>query len=353
MAIANLPQPRGQSQQDLYAWGRDLVDQLRRTTNEALATETSNASELARLQAAIDEINARLQEVIDLLDSLDGETLTTQVAFIRSLQTDLQALFDTMQESLDDAIAASSRTAKTIIRDGLLGLGNTASIRVEQQTRLDEGYAFATQLELMLARIGDAEAAVAEERTVRADGDEAFAQQLISILARVGQTESAIDEERTTRSTLTEALATQLLTVRTAIGGQEYTVNQLVESVDGLSGRFTVSLNRNNHVTGLIDLSGNNEGTQFTVVADRFLVAHPTNTVNPVSVFGIGTVNGVSTVGINGNVIVDGTIRAVAISAASLSAITANLGTVTAGLLRSADSKFIIDLDNKSFQIDF
>ena len=43
----------------------------------------------------------------------------------------------------------------------------------------------------------------------------------------------------------------------------------------------------------------------------------------------------------------DGTITATKISVGALSAITANIGEVTAGVIRDADSKMVIDLDNQ------
>lgn len=54
---------------------------------------------------------------------------------------------------------------------------------------------------------------------------------------------------------------------------------------------------------------------------------------------------------INGNALINGSLTADKISATSLSAITANLGTVTAGVARDANSKFIIDFTNANITI--
>ena len=87
------------------------------------------------------------------------------------------------------------------------------------------------------------------------------------------------------------------------------------------------------------------------MVADKFKVAHPTASGTTVTAFVIGQVNGVSTVGINGNLLVDGSILARSLAVQSLSAITADLGTVTAGRIQSADGLSFWDLDNNIFQI--
>jgi hypothetical protein len=54
---------------------------------------------------------------------------------------------------------------------------------------------------------------------------------------------------------------------------------------------------------------------------------------------------------IDGNLLVDGTVTAQAINVTDLSSINANIGTITAGVLKSDDNLFVIDLDNKSIYI--
>jgi hypothetical protein len=81
-------------------------------------------------------------------------------------------------------------------------------------------------------------------------------------------------------------------------------------------------------------------GSTFTVMADRFAMVSPTYTTTGGVVqlkypFVVGTVGGVSTVGIQGQLIVDGSVTANKITANSLSAITANLGTVNGGTFRT------------------
>lgn len=56
--------------------------------------------------------------------------------------------------------------------------------------------------------------------------------------------------------------------------------------------------------------------------------------------------------GVDADLVVKGSIRADHLSVTSLSAITADLGTMTAGVIRSADGKFVIDLNNKTISIE-
>lgn len=77
----------------------------------------------------------------------------------------------------------------------------------------------------------------------------------------------------------------------------------------GLLSQWTLKLNTNNHIAGvglMLDGEGNSE---FEILADRFAVVNPDNEGDGVKYpFIVGDVDGVSTVGINGDLIVDGTI---------------------------------------------
>jgi len=55
---------------------------------------------------------------------------------------------------------------------------------------------------------------------------------------------------------------------------------------------------------------------------------------------------------IDGSSIKTGTITATVLGVTQLSAITANMGTITAGKMQSADGKFVVDLDNKTISIE-
>ncbi|WP_295842525.1 phage tail fiber protein [uncultured Xanthomonas sp.] len=90
-----------------------------------------------------------------------------------------------------------------------------------------------------------------------------------------------------------------------------------------------------------IALSANPEtGSDFIVMADRFGIVHPTYTAGGILAdikfpFVVGTVGGVATVGVQGQMIVDGTVTANKINVGSLSAITANAGTINGGTFKT------------------
>lgn len=122
-------------------------------------------------------------------------------------------------------------------------------------------------------------------------------------------------------------------------------------SIERLDNSYSISVNQNGRVIGSIKLDGTDSTSTFAVLANKFVIVHPTADGTELQAFIVGQVDGVSTVGINGNVIVDGTILARHIDVDSLSAVSANIGEVTAGVMRSADGNFEIDLDNKTITI--
>jgi hypothetical protein len=128
-------------------------------------------------------------------------------------------------------------------------------------------------------------------------------------------------------------------------------VGAVQETIDQLAGVWTLSVNTNNRVAGQVKLDGSAELSAFSVLADKFIVVHPSVDGTTITAFVVGLVNGISTVGINGNLVVDDTILARHIDVSTLSAIAANIGEVTAGVVRSSDSKMIIDLTNKTLTI--
>lgn len=118
------------------------------------------------------------------------------------------------------------------------------------------------------------------------------------------------------------------------------TINALdtvTETVDQVKGTWTLSINNNDRVVGYVKLDGSDVSTVFAVLADKFMIVNPAANNQEIQAFVQGMVNGVPTVGINGNLVVDDTILARHISVNSLSALSTNFGSGTySGELRSA-----------------
>lgn len=159
-----------------------------------------------------------------------------------------------------------------------------------------------------------------------------------------------LDTLRQTSADL-DTVQEQVTTLTTTVGGNTTSITNILQSVDGIEAQWGVTINQNNRVTGLVRLDAGVTGSTFAVLADRFEVVHPSQNGTTITAFVIGNINGTPTVGINGNLIVDDTILARHIDVSSLSALTANLGTVTAGRIQSASGASFWDLNTGDFQI--
>lgn len=171
---------------------------------------------------------------------------------------------------------------------------------------------------------------------------------------KIAEVETGLGTVTATVSDVTSDLHTVQLNVATlqdTSTTQGLAITQLQTLSDDFSAQWAVKITSGGQVIGLAQLDGSAEESTFTIVADHFLVAHPTISGTTIQAFGIGLVDGVSTVGINGDLIIDGSIVARHLSVDTLDAITADLGTITAGKLQSADGNMVIDLDAKSIVI--
>lgn len=123
------------------------------------------------------------------------------------------------------------------------------------------------------------------------------------------------------------------------------------ETIDEINGKWALDITENGRVRGAITLDASQAQSVFGILADKFVVVHPSDNNTTVTAFVVGLVNGVSTVGINGNLIVDDTIQARHLAVNTLEAVSANMGTLTTGKIQSSDGKFVIDCDNKTIRI--
>lgn len=113
-------------------------------------------------------------------------------------------------------------------------------------------------------------------------------------------------------------------------------VGVVEQTVDNVRGLYGVSVNANGRVTASIKLDGSPADSSFAILADKFIVVHPSVDATTIQAFVVGLVNGVPTVGINGDLIVDGTIAG---------------EKVRTGLIESTNGKMTIDLDNGTIKI--
>jgi len=147
-----------------------------------------------------------------------------------------------------------------------------------------------------------------------------------------------------------ETVQEVVTTLETSVGDNTTSIEQVQTSINGIEARWGVTINTNGQVVGLVRLDALASQSEFTVLADKFIVAQPSG-AGPKQVFVIGNVAGVPAVGLAGNMLIDGAIIARHLSVPSLDAVSGNMGTLTVGKILSPSGRFLIDATNETIRI--
>lgn len=307
--------PTGKTPEQLYQTLKVLIDRLNQV-------KTKDSTDLTALNAAISAAQADIVNIMAIIESLESGSLSPQQAFELSLVTAVDTMLGSVSNLVLDAIKRSQDAAAATIRSLVEGQKNKGEIRVLQSVQVTDREAVATQLTTISAQILNALGLITEEITARADGDNVLA---------------AVDQQ-----------------ITTALNGNIAQVQIMATSIDGIEQKFAVSLNANGDVIGLIQLDGTPAGSNFTVVADKFLVAQRDLAGGaPVPVFTIGNVGGVNKLIFRGDMHGDGSITVNKLNAASIATLYVSDPTNTFyndfanGRQGTTDGKFLIDSKNR------
>jgi hypothetical protein len=277
----------------------------------------------------------RSDQMFDARRQLDGRlalaetSLTTLVDEHESSATQITELFAKFDDAaaqfiqVNQALATETEARTTSATQLNAAIGdNAAHITLAMQAVATEIEARATAINNVTANYSAADKAITQTmQTSYATKDYAQAVATTAVEAFAGNSFAHLEERF-------EALATG-----TADPNGEWQANWTVRinagKIDGTPVIAGVGL-------GVDSKTGSN----FIVMADRFAFVSPTYTSNGgVSQmkypFVIGTVGGVSTVGIQGALVVDGSITANKIKTNTLSALSANMGEVNGGTFRT------------------
>jgi predicted phage tail protein len=266
---------------------------------------------------AINDLQGTLSAVLPALIEAKGGVTTDD---IEGIGDQIAGMLAQMIADRDDNDELHKRSHQELaVRTSDL----TAIVARETTARIEGDFAEATARELLQVTINtQVIAAIAEEKLVRASADEALTSSLTLQTSRIDTTQASIATEATTRATQTSALAAQYSTLSTTVGQNTASISTLVTSVDGVKVQFGV--------IGTID-----------GVTGGFIMT------------GVKSLDGTVSFAmqIRGDLIVDGTIGASKMNVINLAALSANLGTVTAGIIQSTDGLSVWNLNAGYFLI--
>lgn len=176
-------------------------------------------------------------------------------------------------------------------------------------------------------------------------------QSLVATDAVVTSNTAAITLEQQVRAAADSALASSVSTLTTTVGQNTTSISSLQSSVDGIEAQWAITINTNGHVTGRVRLDGGATGSEFSVISDKFIIYNPDDDGQSVQVVVVADVDGVPTLGIDGNIVLKGTISADRLNVNTLSAINADLGNINAGRITGNSGKMVIDVDAGTIDI--
>ena len=236
-----------------------------------------------------------------------------------------------------DAAAATARQALAArVASAERGVAsNEAAIEAESQARASADSAEASARETLASRVNTFqediianEAAIETERRARISADQASANVRAALSARINDAQADIVTERRARITNDAALTglIQAISARVdGIDGGEVNVTEIATAVAnelGLEGRWSVQVNVDGVITGIEAIGSDNE-SDIVIAADRFrIVGAVGGASSGVQIFQTVADDGTGRplVGINGNLVVNGTIttNSIALNAVTL-----------------------------------
>jgi predicted phage tail protein len=329
---------------------------LLRTT---LKQQTDDDAQTQALAVARSELTASVQTVDGRVtaEAAARTALAVQVADdIASARSDLTSSIETVDGRVTAEVADRVALAAQVADDIASARSDLSAGIEEVDGRVTAEVADRTALAL---QVGDFVAGATSELIAQAIERDGIAQTLM----RTSLKQSYDDRKQTRAVVVAETrLSTQLGRVDGRLTATAGNLTQLAAEVGDFRASATEQLEVLADETGYmraqyvlaLTVGGKVAGYQvnnetgspstFVILADKFAVALDDED-DGIFAFVVGLINGTPGVGINGNLYIDGSILARHIDVETLSAISANIGTIIAGLLRNESGSTFLDLD--------
>jgi hypothetical protein len=286
---------------------------------------------------ALQLAHTAIQNALDAFTQ--GTTLRETVANVAVARQTIQAHASALEANATWQTAMAATVAQ-----------NGSAILTEQNVRATADNAEAASRSLLEARVGTAEgaisansAAISTEAIARADAISAEAASRTTLAARVTTTEAdigalagatnenaaAIINEAYVRATadIAEAYQREQLQARLDTGDFAAVKTQssaTANKVGLIEAKWSVQVQTmadgHTAMAGIALVAGAGSESAVLVLADKFLIYRPDGTGTPKPVLVMGTVNGVSALGFDGNLVIDGSLAARAIRANTVTA---------------------------------
>lgn len=324
------------------------------------ATTSALSSQIAAAEAYADSAVAALQSTLAATITGNYNTLTGQITSLQTVVADLSKASATKTDFVGVALSgagnasevadfvAAMRQGKSLDEALRAGAVNAAGNIATQAAVADLKQSLASLSTTTFARFGDNLALIQAQATALADASKALASKEDTTAASLGglpnevgqfiaamregaafdaakrgtaQALAAVAQQTIAQTDATKALASYSMTVASQFGDSWAAIRvnaSTLATVQGqLAAAYSVDLDVNGYATGFKLTNGGPGTSTFQIRADKFTVALPGYSAQPV--MSVQNVNGVPTLAFNGNIIADGTLLNAGIGANAVS----------------------------------
>ena len=357
-------------QANLTAWfSAAIVDKYgiegEYTTWQSAQTNNDPSELLELLNDSITEsqLSQDLTTKIDKIDTFDQRIIDAEVA-MAEMEENVSGVLDSQDYIANEQLILAERVNGVYVRAFPKYIGSTedfigstayASVYTIQQAQIEGDKVLATRIDVVEAALGEdfalfKEEIIADVQAAQATADDAFfsattAQGVADdALFNAATAQTAASNAQTAASNAQTAASnaqatataavTATTTLQTQVNGNTASIQTQQSSIDGINLQYTVKLDSNGYVSGF-GLMNSGATSEFIVRANKFAIAPPSgngNTATYAFVYQATTStlpNGtIVPAGLYLNDAFIGKLSASKIDADSLSAISANLGTL-------------------------
>lgn len=315
---------------DLAALTVTVGDNTSSISNNAIASsdaDTALATDITNLTATVGGVSSNL--------SANYYTSAQTDSAITGSATTLQANIDAVSSTLSTDYYTSAETdsaisvASTALQSNIDGISSNLSTNYYTIAQADTAITAAeTGLQSNIDGVSS-NLSTNYYTSAQTDGE-------ISTATSTAQTalQSNIDDvaadlvtESTTRANADSAISTTVTDLTTTVGTNTSSISTQAAAITDIEGNMAAVL--------AFRVKAGTAGAELELIAADDPVSGSTSSARLTA----------------DNIILDGTVTADHLNISQLDAIAADVGTITAGVLRSSDSKFVIDLDNKTITI--
>jgi hypothetical protein len=351
--------------QEIAAAFTSYADQA---AGQAVATAAADVRSYGYSRAAVDAAEAAQSTAIttayrSYADGKKDEALAAAAADVRSYaysKSGTDGAIGSLATTLRAEMASSGNVTASYVQNYTYSKAEFDSAQAGQSSALTtsyEQYADARKADAISASAAD----VRNYAYSKSDVDGGFATQFSTLTANyqafaAGARDAAINAASAdvrnyaySKAGTDGAIASATETLQSTVGENTASIQAHQQSIDGLSVQSYIKTDVNGFISGY-GVASDGVSSEFIVLASRFAFAIPG--VGNKYPFIIGAIDGSIAASINGALIADDTISVKAIKATTVSALSANLGEVTAGIARNAGGDNYINFNARSGTTD-